>query len=187
MNLTKKTVSNPVFVVIVFILITFMGLAVIKDIEINLMPDIKEPYLMIAATYENAGPETVESAVTKIIEESLVTVSNLKKMVSTSSDGACEIGLEFNYGTNIDAAAIQVRDALEEIKDTLPSGMKSPQIFKLNMNDSALMDIVILGNRSESELKYIADKKNQADALAGGRRGASFCLRRQDSCRENRS
>lgn len=159
MNLTKKTVSNPVLVVVVFLLITFMGLAVIKDIEINLMPDIKEPYLMISASYENAGPETVESAVTKIIEESLATISNLKKMTSTSSDGACEIGLEFNYGTDVDAAAIQVRDALEEIKDALPAGMKSPSIYKMNMNDSALMDIVILGNRSESELKYIADKK----------------------------
>lgn len=159
MNLTKKTVSNPVLVLIVFLMITFMGLAVVRDIEINLMPDVKEPFLMISATYENAGPETVETAVTKVIEESLVTINNLKKMTSTSSDGACEIGLEFNYGTNVDAAAVQVRDALEEAKDMLPAGMKSPSIYKMNMNDSALMDIVILGNRSESELKYIADKK----------------------------
>jgi len=140
-------------------MITFMGLAVVKDIKINLMPDVKEPFLMISASYENAGPETVETAVTKVIEESLVTINNLKKMTSTSSDGSCEIGLEFNYGTNIDAAAVQVRDALEEAKDMLPAGMKSPSIYKLNMNDTALMDIVILGNRSESELKYIADKK----------------------------
>ena len=159
MNISKKTVSNPVLVVIVFLMLTFMGLAVIKDIEINLMPDIKEPFLMVSATYENAGPETVETAVTQIIEESLVTINNLKKIYSTSSEGSCEIGLEFNYGTNVDAAAVQVRDALEEIKDMLPAGMKSPSVYKMNMNDSALMDIIVYGNRSESELKYIADKK----------------------------
>ncbi len=159
MNLTKKTVSNPVLILIVFFMITLMGLSILKNININLMPDIKEPYLMISANYNNAGPEIVETAVTQLIEDSLASINNLKKITSTSSEGSCEIGLEFNYGTNIDAAATQVRDALEEIKDMLPSGMKSPSIYKMNMNDAALMDIVVVGNRSESELKYIADKK----------------------------
>lgn len=165
MNITKNTVSNPVLVLIVFSMIALLGLAVIKDIEINLMPDIKQPFLMVSAAYSNAGPETVESSVTQIIEEALVTVTNLKKITSTSSEGSCEIGLEFSYGTNLDAAANQVRDALDEIKDQFPSGMKSPAIYKMSMNESALMDIVVLGNRSESELKYIAEKKIKRQLL----------------------
>jgi len=159
MNIAKKTVSNSVLILIVFSMLSLMGLTILKNININLMPDIKEPYLMISATYNNAGPEIVETAVTQIIEDSLASINNLKKITSNSSEGYCEIGLEFNYGTNIDEAATQVRDALEEIKDMLPSGMKSPSIYKLNMNDAALMDIVVVGKRSESEIKYIADKK----------------------------
>jgi len=159
MNITKKTVNNPVLILIVFSMLTLMGLTILKNININLMPDIKEPFLMISATYNNAGPEIVETAVTQIIEDSLASINNLKKITSTSSEGSCEIGLEFNYGTNVDEAATQVRDALEEIKDMLPSGMKSPSIYKMNMNDAALMDIVVIGKRSESEIKYIADKK----------------------------
>lgn len=165
MNITKKTVSNPVLFLIIFCMLTLLGLAIVKDIEINLMPDVKEPYLMVSATYNNAGPETVESSVTQLIEEALVTVNNLKKITSTSSEGSCEIGLEFNYGTNLDAATNQVRDALDEIKDMFPAGMKSPSIFKMSMNESALMDIVVLGNRSESELKYIAEKKIKRQLL----------------------
>lgn len=159
MNIIKKTVSNPVLVLIVFFMLTLMGLTILKNININLMPDIKEPYLMISASYNNASPEIVETAITQIIEDSLASINNLKKITSTSSEGSCEIGLEFNYGTNIDEAATQVRDSLEEIKDMVPSGMKSPSIYKINMNDSALMEIVVLGNRSESEIKYIAEKK----------------------------
>ncbi len=159
MNLTKKTVSNPVLVVIVFVLTTLLGLAIAKDIEINLMPDIKEPYLMVSTTYENAGPETVENSVTSVIEDAFVTISNLRRITSTSSEGFSEIGLEFNYGTNLDAATNQVRDALDEIKDMLPKEIKSPSIYRMNMNDGSLMDIVVTGNRSESKLKYLAEKK----------------------------
>lgn len=165
MALTQKTVNNPVLVVVFFSMISLLGFAVFNDIEINLMPDIKEPFLMISANYNNAGPETVETAVTQVIEESLSTINNLKKITSTSSEGSCQIGLEFNYGTNLDSATNQVRDALDEIKDMLPPGMKSPAIYKMSMNDAALMEIVVLGNRSEAELKYIADKKIKKQLL----------------------
>lgn len=159
MNITKKTVNNPVLILIVFSMSVLMGLAILKDININLMPDIKEPYLVIFATYKNAGPEIVETTVTQVIEDAMVSINNLKKITSTSSEGLCEIGLEFNYGTNIDEAATQVRDALEEIKELMPAGMKSPAIYKINKNEGALMDIVVIGRRSESEIKYIAEKK----------------------------
>ncbi len=79
MNISKKALSNPVLIIIVFTLLGIMGLFTLKKVEINLWPDLKEPYLMVYTRYENADPQSVENSVTKIIEDGLVSVSNLKK------------------------------------------------------------------------------------------------------------
>ncbi len=112
---------------------------------------------MVSATYENAGPQSVESAVTQILGEELSSLSNLKKMTSTSSEGYSTITVEFNFGTNIDNAANEVRDKIENVKSNLPKTVKT-SILKMSMNDFPVMDIAVHGNRSDNELKYIADK-----------------------------
>lgn len=113
--------------------------------------------MMVSATYENAGPQSVETAVTQVLEEELSSLSNLKKMTSTSAEGYSTIGLEFNYGTNLETAAGEVRDKIENVKEMLPKKVKT-SIFKENSNDWPVMDITVHGNRSDNELKYIADK-----------------------------
>lgn len=157
MNITQKTLKNPVLVVVVFGLIALTAAFTFSNLEVNLMPNIKEPILMVTATYENAGPQSVESAVTQVLEEELSSLSNLKKMTSTSSEGNSTISIEYNYGTNIEAAANEVRDKIENVKSMLPKTVKT-YIFKMNMNDFPVMDIAVHGNRSDNELKYIADK-----------------------------
>lgn len=157
MNITRKTMSNPVLFVIIFSLIALTGLFTFSNLEVNLWPNMKEPFLMVSATYENAGPQSVESAVTQVLEEEFSSLSNLKKMTSTSSEGMSTIGLEFNYGTNIDTASNEIRDKIENIKNMLPKTVKT-SILKMSMNDMPVMDIAVHGNRSDNELKYIADK-----------------------------
>ena len=157
MNITRKTLSNPVLIVIVFALISLTGLFTFSNLEVNLMPNIKEPFLMVMASYENAGPQSVESAVTQVLEEELSSLSNLKKMSSTSEEGYCTISLEYNYGTNLEIAASEVRDKIENVKEMLPKNVKT-SIFKDNSNDMPVMDIAVHGNRSDNELKYIANK-----------------------------
>ena len=157
MNIARKTLSNPVLIVIVFALISLTGLFTFSNLEVNLMPNIKEPFLMVMATYENAGPQSVESAVTQVLEEELSSLSNLKKMTSTSEEGYCSISLEYNYGTNLELATSEVRDKIENVKEMLPKNVKT-SIFKDNSNDMPVMDIAVHGNRSDNELKYIANK-----------------------------
>ncbi|MBR6913973.1 MAG: efflux RND transporter permease subunit, partial [Treponema sp.] len=159
MNISEKTLSNPVLVIVVFALVTIMGLFTFKKVEINLWPEMKEPYLMVYATYENAGPQSVETTVTKVIEDGLVSVSNLKKMTSISSEGMSVINLEFNYGTNLDSATNDVRDAIDSIRDSLPKTVKTPSIMKFTMNSMPIMTLAVRGNRSAEELRYIAEKE----------------------------
>ena len=157
MNITQKTLKNPVLIVVIFALISITAAFTFSNLEVNLMPDIKEPILMVTATYENAGPQSVESAVTQVLEEELSSLSNLKKMTSTSSEGNSTISIEYNYGTNLESAANEVRDKIENVKSMLPKTVKT-SIFKMSMNDFPVMDIAVHGNRSNNELKYIADK-----------------------------
>ena len=159
MNISKKTLSNPVLIIIIFTLLGIMGLFTFKKVEINLWPEMKEPYLMVYATYENAGPQSVENSVTKIIEDGLVSVSNLKKLTSISSEKTSIINLEFNYGTNLDAATNEVRDAIDSIRDALPKTVKTPSIMKFTMNSMPIMTLAVRGNRNAEELRYIAEKE----------------------------
>jgi len=169
MNLTRKTMENPVLVLITFVLLGITGIFTFREVEVNLMPEVAFPYLMVTTQYTNAGPQSVENSVTKIVEDGLVSVNNLKKMTSTSSEGMSVVGLEFSYGTNLDAATNEVRDALDAVKDELPKSVKTPSIMKMKMGDMPVMNIAVRGNRSADELRYIAvnDIKNVLSQAGG--------------------
>ena len=87
--MAEKLLNRPVLVLVVFVLLSAIGVAVVGRISIDAFPNIEEPIVMISTNYANAGPESVEEAVTKPIEESLVSLNNLKKITSVSME---EIG-----------------------------------------------------------------------------------------------
>ena len=170
MSISQKTLQHPVLTLIVFALLGVMGIFTLKDTAISLMPDTDNPMLMVSATYTNAGPESVEKSVTKVLESALVSVSNLKEMTSTSSEGSAMVSLEFNYGTDLDVATNNVRDKLDRVSNSLPDGV-SPSIFKMDSDSMPIMRIAIRGNRSRDDLKQIAeddivDILEQADGVA---------------------
>ena len=140
----------------VFALLGITGLFTVSNTSISLMPDIDRPYLMVSASYTNAGPESVEKSVTTVLEGALVSLSNLKKISSTSSEGRCSISLEFNYGTDLDIATNDVRDKLDRVTRSLPDNV-TPSIFKMDSNSMPILRIAIRGNRTVDELKQIAD------------------------------
>ncbi len=154
--ISEKTLQHPVLTLIVFVLLGMMGLFTLSNTAISLLPDVDYPYLMISATYTNAGPESVEKSVTTIIENALVSLSNLKEISSTSSEGSSVVSLEFNYGTNLDVATNDVRDKLDRVSSSLPDDVTT-SIFKMDASSMPIMRIAIRGNRSTDELKAIAD------------------------------
>ncbi|MCR5495929.1 MAG: efflux RND transporter permease subunit [Treponema sp.] len=171
MTLSRTTLSHPVLVLIAFTLLGFVGISTIKNVAIGLFPEVDSPYIMISTTYTNAGPESVEKTVTKVLESSLVSVSGLKAMTSSSSEGSSRISLEFNYGTDIQEAVSDVRDKLDRVSRNLPDNAGSPTIYKMDANSMPILRIAIRGNRSASDLKQIAEDSivdilEQADGVA---------------------
>lgn len=171
MSISKKVLEHPVLTICVFALIAIVAFFTLGNIQIDLMPDMDMPVVMVYTSYENAGPESVEKSVTNILEAGLVSLSNLKEMTSESSEGASLIKLEFNYGTNIDTAVNDIRDKLDMVKGSLPDDADSPQIFKFDSDSMPIMTLAVNGNKTADELRKLADDEisdqlEQTDGIA---------------------
>lgn len=157
MSISKSTLEHPVLTLIVFALLGIMGLFTLKNVAISLFPDIENPNITIRTSYTNAGPESVEKSLTKILEGQLVSVSGLKKLTSTSSEGSSSISLEFNYGTDLDEVTNDIRDKIDRVRRSLPDDAGTPAIMKMNADSFPIMLIAVRGNRSNDDLKILAE------------------------------
>ena len=171
MSIARKNLEHPVLVLIVFALLAAVGLFTLKNVALGLFPDIDSPYVMVSATYANAGPESVEKTVTEILEGALISVNGLKNLYSTSTESGSSIQLEFNYGIDIESAVNDIRDKLGRVQRQLPDAVNSPTIFRFNGDSKPIMRIAVRGNRALSDIKEIAEDTisdifEQADGVA---------------------
>lgn len=157
MSIARKNLEHPVLVLIIFALLAAVGIFTLKNVALGLFPDIDSPYVMVSATYANAGPESVEKTVTEILEGALISVNGLKNLYSTSTESGCSIQLEFNYGIDIESAVNDIRDKLGRVQRQLPDNVASPTIFRFNGDSKPIMRIAVRGNRSLSDIKEIAE------------------------------
>ena len=171
MSIARKNLEHPVLVLIIFALLAAVGIFTLKNVALGLFPDIDSPYVMVSATYANAGPESVEKTVTEILEGALISVNGLKNLYSTSTESGTSIQLEFNYGIDIESAVNDIRDKLGRVQRQLPDDVDSPTIFRFNGDSKPIMRIAVRGNRALSDIKEIAEDTisdifEQADGVA---------------------
>ncbi|NLM00174.1 MAG: efflux RND transporter permease subunit [Treponema sp.] len=182
MSLSKLTVSKPTTIVIIFIVLTALGIYSTTKLPTDLFPDIELPYIIVSTSYPNAGPQEVERSVSRTLESTLSSITGLKNLMSYSSTGTSVVMLELNYGTNLDAATNEIRDRIDLVRNFLPSDTTSPIIFKMDPAMMPIMGYVVIGNRTPEELRQytediIRPKLEQIDGVAsanitGGREKA---------------
>jgi len=164
MKLWEFAVRRPVTVVMIYVgLLALAGVAFTR-LRIDLLPDISFPTIGIATTYEGAGAEEIEQKVTRIIESTVAITTNLKEIQSVSKEGISVVRLMFEWGTDLDAAANDVRDKLGVLERYLPEGTEKPQIFRFDLKD---MPVVFLGARANESYPRLYDLLNNevSDAL----------------------
>ncbi|MCG0276638.1 MAG: efflux RND transporter permease subunit [Thermosediminibacteraceae bacterium] len=159
MSLAKFSIKRPVTMIMIVIIVLVLGAVSLERLGTDLLPDISFPTLMVITQYEGAGPEEVENLVTKPLEQVLSTVSNVKSIRSTSLEGVSNITVEFNWGTNMDFAVLDVREKVDLIKDMLPPDVRSPQIYKYDASQIPLMEIAVYGGDDLGQLKKVAEEK----------------------------
>ncbi|ADL08881.1 efflux RND transporter permease subunit [Thermosediminibacter oceani] len=159
MSLAKFSIKHPVTMTMIVVIVLVLGAVSLDRLGTDLLPDISFPTLMVITEYSGAGPEEVENLVTKPLEQVLTTVSNVKSIRSTSLEGVSNITVEFNWGTDMDFAVLDVREKIDLIKDALPSDVRSPQIYKYDASQIPVMEIAVYGGEDLSQLKKIAEDK----------------------------
>ncbi|MDP3981658.1 MAG: efflux RND transporter permease subunit [Chlamydiota bacterium] len=171
MNLPEFSVRRPVTIMMFYVALVFLGIVGISRIPQELFPEITFPQLTVVTTYANAAPEEVETLITKIIEESISTVRNLKRVYSSSKEGISLVTAEFTWDTNMDFAALALREKIDLIKERLPRDSEEPIVKKLDPLATPMMLLSITGIQSPEELlkitrKFIKDKLEKIEGIA---------------------
>lgn len=159
MSIYRKAVNNPVTTALVFTAFAVFGIFSLMNISINQLPDVEANIIMVMTSYQGASAEDIETNVSKVLENSLNAVSDLKNITSTSKENISVIMLEFEYGIDIDVATNDVRDKLDLVNSMLPDAVSNPVIMKFSADDMPIMILSATANESLPALEKILDDK----------------------------
>ena len=159
MSIYRKAVNNPVTTALVFIAMAIFGIFSLINISLDRFPKFDANVVMVMSSYPGASAEDIETNLTKVLENSLNGVSDLKNLSSTSKENISLIMLEFVEGVDIDVATNDVRDKLDMVNSVLPDGASLPVIFKFSADDMPIMIMAATAQESLPALEKILDDK----------------------------
>ena len=159
MSIYRKAVNNPVTTALVFIAMAIFGIFSLINISLDRFPKFDANVIMVMSSYPGASAEDIETNLTKVLENTLNGVSDLKDITSTSKENMSMIVLKFIEGVDIDVATNDVRDKLDMVNSVLPDGASLPFIFKFSADDMPIMIMAATANESLPALEKILDDK----------------------------
>ncbi len=159
MSLYATAVKKPITTALCFVAVVIIGLFSLTRLSIDLLPDIETNTIMVLTAYPGASAADIETNVTKIMENTLNTVSDLKDITSKSKENLSIVTLEFEYGTDIDVATNDVRDKIDMIRSVLPDNSDTPVLFKFGTDDIPILILSVTAEESMPGLYKILDDK----------------------------
>lgn len=144
---TRISVKYPVFTIMMMLSFLVLGLASWQRMHVEEFPDVDFPFIVIHTTYAGASPEVVESEITKKLEDQINTLSGLKRLISTSSEGASMVIAEFNLEIDSAVAAQDVRDKIAPVTAQFRDEIDEPVIQRYDPSASPIMSIVFESNQ----------------------------------------
>nr|NIM02680.1 AcrB/AcrD/AcrF family protein [bacterium]NIN91634.1 AcrB/AcrD/AcrF family protein [bacterium]NIO17982.1 AcrB/AcrD/AcrF family protein [bacterium]NIO72947.1 AcrB/AcrD/AcrF family protein [bacterium] len=168
MRLSRFSVNRPVTITMIFLGVALLGLISWKRLPQELFPPITYPQLTVVTLYGNAAPEEMENLITKPIEEAIGTVKNLKKIKSISREGVSMVTAEFDWGTNMGFAHLELREKIDPVKELLPLESEDPTILPVNPFSRPIMILSVTGNETPRELLKITRRiKDKIEKVTG--------------------
>ena len=140
MSIFATAVNKPISTLMIFTAVLVLGIASYLNLPVDQYPKMDPPYITVMATYPGANATDIEENVTKILEDQLNSVDDLKEITSTSYDNLSVISLEFEWEVNLDEASNDVRDAVDKSMQKLPDNIDRPTIMRFN---TSMMPILI--------------------------------------------
>ncbi len=143
MFLSDLSIKQPVFATMMMAALVVLGLFSYKDLSTDLFPDVDFPVVSILTVYPGVAPETVETEVTRRIEEAVNPIEGVRHINSTTTEGVSSIVVEFTLGTDIHTAAQDVRSKVAALRRDFPEGVEEPVIQRLDPADLPILSLAV--------------------------------------------
>jgi HAE1 family hydrophobic/amphiphilic exporter-1 len=158
MKITGIAIKRGVTFFMIYLIAVGFGLFSLSQLKVDLYPKLEFPVIAVITQYTGVGPFDMENVITRPVEESVSSVENIKKVSSTSAQGLSLVTLEFEWGTDMNQAEIDVRNNLEYIRDVLPTDITQPMVFKFDPSTQPILYLAVTSElHGQAELRRISE------------------------------
>lgn len=159
MKIYESAVRKPISTVLLFVGVMVFGLFSLSRLSVDQYPEIEIPQISVITMYPGANAADIETNITRVLEDNLNTVNNLKKLTSKSQDNVSMITVEFEYGSDLNEGANEIRDVVSRVQSMLPDEVDYPTIFKFSTSMMPIMMLAVTAEESYPALSKILDDK----------------------------
>jgi HAE1 family hydrophobic/amphiphilic exporter-1 len=158
MKLAKVAIERPVATLMVYIAIVLLGFISLRQLSVDLLPEISYPRLSVVTEYRGVAPEEIETLITEPLEAAVSRTPGLRRVESVSKEGVSYLTLEFSWGTDMDFAMLHAREKLDSVRFQLPEEAETPTIIALDPKTKPIMVIAVSGEGTLLELKEFCEE-----------------------------
>lgn len=160
MNFAIWSIKNPIPSILLFILLTLAGLFAFSQFRVQDLPDIEFPQVSVVLTLPGAAPSQLETEIARKVEDSIATVSGVKNIATSITDGMINIATSFVLEKPVSDALIETKDAIDRVRADLPTDMEPPTVSAVRINSSPLMTYAISSSKRNGEaLSWFVDDR----------------------------
>ena len=159
MTITELSIKRPTIVVVIFSVLSVLGIYGYLQLNYDLLPNLTAPVITIQTVYPGGSPNSVENSVTKVIEDAITGIEKISAIRSTSSEGFSLVVVEFDMDADIDKSLQEAQRKINQILNKLPSTAKQPVISKISFDEIPVLRLTLNSNLDEKEFtQFIKDK-----------------------------
>lgn len=158
MDLAKLSITRPTFITCIILLMLAVGLISMNRLGVDLFPDVTFPVVSVSTTYPGAGPEEIETLVSKPVEDEVSTISGLKRLTSTNQEGISIVVAEFNSDTDVKFAEQQIRDRVSAARRKMPDDVDLPVVRRIDPSDLPVLTLSVAADLPPGKLYDLANE-----------------------------
>ncbi|MEO6519522.1 MAG: efflux RND transporter permease subunit [Pseudoxanthomonas sp.] len=159
MNVSSWAIDRPLPAIMVFVVLCVAGLWGFHKLPVARFPDVAFPMTTVTISQPGASPSQLETEVTRRVEDSVATIPNIKRIISSVSEGVSSTTIEFVLDTDLATALDDTRDAVTRIRTNLPQDIQEPVVSKIDVGGSLMTYAVVAPSLSADELSWLVDRE----------------------------
>jgi HAE1 family hydrophobic/amphiphilic exporter-1 len=157
MSLPRFSIRRPITIYMITSIAILLGAISFWNLPVDLMPDIEFPTITVSTEYPGVAPEEMETLITRPIERAVSSAPGVEEIESTSSEGQSRVEVRFEWGTNLDEAANEVRTRVDRLRPVLPEDAEPPSLFKFDVSQFPILFMAVSSDRDPKELRGLIE------------------------------